>query len=413
MENLNKIQNSDIYEEDMKEYGQHIIPLIREGLEINVFCSFAYLTPNYSVLFALDELKRRLDQINYKLFVVFWDMNSLANPYFKKNISNRRIKNSEEYINEKMKELKDVIISRGFPQDRLILYKSSDLWRRLVSFKGEDLFQNFYSILSSINIKEFIGTNKVSNTFQIPLDIFFCNYLPQLFPEDIKKPIDIAFLGNNKLKIYKIIREKMISEGLTFLKRPLFLILKDFPYLNLRGYVPEWNMSLKEISEIINSCDLNRDDISSLGRNIILSGYSKLTDYKEFSDLCKNEKISKLKTQISKSIYEYLTECNLIFFSIFSRGFEEGIRDLSSIEEIRKVGNLLRSRIALGIFLLSDGTKNTTSIAKILKKSVPTISTYANRLKKLNLVKVLENNNIKRTISGVKINFDLGIKKEN
>jgi len=61
---------------------------------------------------------------------------------------------------------------------------------------------------------------------------------------------------------------------------------------------------------------------------------------------------------------------------------------------------------------LSDGTKNTTDIAKELQKSVPTISMYANKLKKLNLIRLLDNHKLKRNIKGIKINFDLGVDKD-
>ena len=37
------------------------------------------------------------------------------------------------------------------------------------------------------------------------------------------------------------------------------------------------------------------------------------------------------------------------------------------------------------------------------------VSTYANRLKKMNLIRVLPNGKIKRNIKGLKVNFELGL----
>ena len=78
-------------------------------------------------------------------------------------------------------------------------------------------------------------------------------------------------------------------------------------------------------------------------------------------------------------------------------------------EKIKEISQVLKSDIGLEIMLLSDGTKNTTDISKILKKSVPTISTYANKLKSFGFIRLLKNGNLKRNIQGIKVNFDLGV----
>jgi Mn-dependent DtxR family transcriptional regulator len=73
---------------------------------------------------------------------------------------------------------------------------------------------------------------------------------------------------------------------------------------------------------------------------------------------------------------------------------------------LKEIGKVLKSDLAMDILLLSDGTKNTTEISKILKKSIATISTYANRLKKMNLIRMISNDKLKRNLEGIKINFD-------
>ena len=73
------------------------------------------------------------------------------------------------------------------------------------------------------------------------------------------------------------------------------------------------------------------------------------------------------------------------------------------------MGQILKSDIALEILLLANGTRNTSQISRELGKSVPTISTYTNRLKKLNLIRTLPDGKLKRNIKGVKINFELGL----
>ncbi len=83
--------------------------------------------------------------------------------------------------------------------------------------------------------------------------------------------------------------------------------------------------------------------------------------------------------------------------------------DISDKRDLRSIGQVLKSSIALEVVLLSDGTRNTTQISKELDKSVATISMYANRLKKMNLIRLLPNGSLKRNIKGIKVNFELGL----
>jgi len=83
--------------------------------------------------------------------------------------------------------------------------------------------------------------------------------------------------------------------------------------------------------------------------------------------------------------------------------------NITKKQDVKNIGQVLRSEIALEILLLADGTRNTSEISRELKKSVATISTYANRLKKMNLIRVLADEKIKRNIKGLKVNFELGI----
>ena len=88
---------------------------------------------------------------------------------------------------------------------------------------------------------------------------------------------------------------------------------------------------------------------------------------------------------------------------------EESVLDIKNKKELKNIGQVLKSDIASEIILLSDGTRNTTEISKHLNKSVATISMYANRLKKMNLIRLLPNGNLKRNIKGVKVNFEIGL----
>ena len=88
---------------------------------------------------------------------------------------------------------------------------------------------------------------------------------------------------------------------------------------------------------------------------------------------------------------------------------EETVLNITKRKDVKGMGQVLKSDIALEIILLSDGTMNTSQISRKLGKSVATISTYATKLKKMNLIRVLSSGNLKRNIKGIKVNFELGL----
>jgi len=390
---LTKINpNMQIYHDDIGDFNKLITS---ENREINLFCSFTYITPNYSILFTLNELKKFVENKNYKIFIVIWDMNTFANPYFKRLCSSRKISNPTSYIDNKIKELKGIMLSMGFNSNQTAIYKSSDIWKRMISYKDEDLFYQFYDVLSQMNIDESLYEQRISHLFQIPIDLFFCNYFHKLYPEDTDHEIDMAFLGSNKEVLYKTTRKLMLKEGLIGFKKPLFAMLKKFPYLINNYVMPEWNMSKQSIKELLISCNLSSEDISCL------------LDYLG-EDIPEIHKINKKKITLilSDILYSYLQKHKKSFETYSGESIETEMINISKKEEIKKIGEFLKSNIALEILLLSNGNMTVTQIAKALSKSVATISIYAKKLRKSGFIKTSSDGKIKRTIKGIKINFE-------
>jgi len=370
---------------DEKDFELKVLPDIKKS-QINIFCSVAFTAPNYSIIFTLNELKKFVkDMPNYKIHLVLWDMSTLANPYFKKYVEDKV--NSQEFIEQKMKELIGIAESVGFDKQNIMIYKSSELWKRLISFKEEDIFQEFYFTIAQMEIKNFVHNEKVSHLLRIPMDIFFCKHFHQLYPEDIEKPIDIAFFSADKERLYLSTRQILYEEGLILDKTPVFVKMDYFPYLMHNHKVPDWNMSLREIKGVISNFPLSKQEVSILFRFLNSKGN---------------------KEELAEVLHNYLQEHKKKFDS---EKFQEDFINLSGKAETRRFGKILKSQIALDILLLADGTKNTTEISKKLGKSIATISTYTNRLKKLGFIKLV-NGKIKRTLRGIKINFELGVWKE-
>ena len=228
-------QNVAVYPTDIEDFERKIKPEIEENKRLNVFCSFTYITPNYAVLFTLEQLKKFADSGNYRVFLVLWDMNTLSNAYFRRLRSLRKVPDPEQFINTKVEELRTLAYSIGFTKEEFSIYKSSDLWKRLISFKEENLFQQFYSVLAQMQIKRYdIERDKISHLVQIPMDLFFCNSFHKLYPEDIDREMDVAFFGQNKEQLYVLTRDLMLENGLIESKNPVFVLMKTFPYLLLK-----------------------------------------------------------------------------------------------------------------------------------------------------------------------------------
>ncbi len=392
---LNRNRNSNIWKNDKKNFLEEIKPFINKNEKIHILTSFTYITPNHSLLFSLEELKRIIKS-NFQVYFIFWDLSIFANPYMEKNLSLGRIGNKEEYISNKIAELKKIAISVGFNEEQVKVYRSSELWRRMVLYQEKDLFQEFFSLISKLKIKDFSELKKISNPVKFSLDLFFSIHLNKLFPEDLSQEIDLFFLEKSRVKTYNLIRQKLIEEGHIPIKKPLFWVMDYFPSLLYQKYVPEWNMNLKDIKNIINNCELKDNDLKAINKNISLSEGRYLDDTLIGDEL------------ISKYLYSYL-KGKKAKYQLVSNSFDMSFVNFKTKEKIKEISQVLKSDIGLEIMLLSDGTKNTTSISKILKKSVPTISTYANKLKSFGFIRLLKNGNLKRNLQGIKINFDLGI----
>ena len=72
----------NIYPMDKEDFNRRIEACIKDNNQPIILCSFTYITPNYSILFTLEELKRFTLNHPYKVIILLWDMNILANPYF-------------------------------------------------------------------------------------------------------------------------------------------------------------------------------------------------------------------------------------------------------------------------------------------------------------------------------------------
>ena len=385
---------TDIIPEDKEDFKQQV-NVLKKNSRLNVLCSFTYITPNYDILATLSELHNFVKAHNFKVFLIMWDMNTLANPYFKKYCADK-VKDKDEFIEEKMQEVRGIAKTMGFDDSNLSIYRSSDLWKRLVSFKKEDLIQQFFSVLARLPVRDFADFRKCSHIFQISLDLFFSNSLCKLYPEDGDEHMDIVFSDYYKKSLYIATRKIMIEEGI-ITNHPVFLLMETVPYIVYEERCPEWDMTLDEIKYIL------------MHANNKTSEFLKLLNYfNEESGLDEGSSKDKILDNLAQELHKYLSKYKKLYKERTGE-VHEAIMSISKKNQAIEMGSILKSRICLDILTMANGSHTITEIAKTLKKSVATISAYSKKLKDSGFISVDAEGKVIRKVSGIKLNFEHGL----
>ena len=402
-----------IYEKDITSYENIIVPKLSAGKRPNLLCSFTYITPNYTVIHTIKELAK-LEKEGYMIHLILWDINSLTHRYSR----NHNNPNIYEFTNERIKEVKGIARSFGMNEEFFKIHKSSELWKRLILISKPPLFQEMYEIMTDIRVKDLAINEKISHLMQMPADMFVANYFHVLCPEEIDKPIDVFYFNRNKETLHKKVREEMFRKGLTNMERPVFLIAENLPYLIFESSLPEWNLGIDEITYIVTGKKPTVEESKTLV-SLILSeviGEFKVTEGEERTGLSTEELIKKIPKMKKRDLYITLAENLYIYLQKVKSGVVEKTDESELLHVYNKkkasdLGKILKSKIYLEIILLADGTKNTTEIAKRLKKQVSNISVYINQLKNMGFVRIVDGK-VKRAFKGVNMNFEVGLRSE-
>ena len=405
--------NYTIYEKDITSYENIIVPKLSAGKRPNLLCSFTYITPNYTVIHTIKELAK-LEKEGYMIHLILWDINSLTHKYSR----NHNNPNIYEFTNERIKEVKGIARSFGMNEEFFKIHKSSELWKRLILISKPPLFQEMYEIMTDIRVKDLAINEKISHLMQMPADMFVANYFHVLCPEEIDKPIDVFYFNRNKETLHKKVREEMFRKGLTNMERPVFLIAENLPYLTFESSLPEWNLGIDEITYIVTGKKPTVEESKTLV-SLILSeviGEFKVTEGEERTGLNTEELMKKIPKMKKRDLYITLAENLYIYLQKVKSGVIEKTDESELLHVYNKkkasdLGKILKSKIYLEIILLADGTKNTTEIAKRLKKQVSNISVYINQLKNMGFVRII-GGKVKRSFKGVNMNFEVGLRTE-
>lgn len=403
-----------VYEKDITSYESIIAPKLSSGKRPNLLCSFTYITPNYTVIHTIKELAK-LEKEGYMIHLILWDINSLTHRYSR----NQNDLNIYDFTNEKIKEIKSIARSFGMNEEFFKIHKSSELWKRLILIEKPPLFQEMYEIMTDIRSQDLAINEKISHLMQMPADMFVANYFHVLCPEEIDKPIDVFYFNKNKEVLHRRVREEMFRKGLTNMEKPVFLIAENLPYIIFNSSLPEWNLEIDEITYIVTGKKPNIDEakmLVSLILSEIISEF-KVTEGEEKTGMSTEDLVKKIPKMKKRDLYITLAE-NLHLYlqkvrsGVIEKTDESELLQVTNKEKASDLGKILKSKIYLDILLLSDGTKNTTEIAKRLQKQVSNVSVYIHQLKSMGFVKIINGGKVKRSFKAVNMNFEVGLRSE-
>ncbi|MEK6948926.1 MAG: winged helix-turn-helix domain-containing protein [Nanoarchaeota archaeon] len=391
-----------------------IAPKLSLGKEVNIFCSFSYFTPNYADLFFLRELAE-LSKKKCNLYLILWDINAETHPYFIKIINERHI-SPEQMILEKIEEIKAIFRYLGAPENRINLYRATEVLNRFIKKQTPNLFVKYYEAVEKMSLNELVLEHKISHLIQMPLDLFYAYFLQELYPEDVINPIECIICYDYQYEIYAAMRTVLQEKGLGKNIKPVILICPSHPYLVKEGGLPELDMSKEAVVQQMLFCNPSLEEINKMYQVVlqrVLSEFELLEkngkiSVLKLSDFLKQNKTLPLENQLVSlgyNLYSYLQ----YFGKKLESGSPERITHLTSVADTVKLAKVLSSKRLVEVFQTIDGEKNATQLAKQLKIARSNMSKYLKVLNDNHFIEIDSGGIIRKKIYGIRANFEVGL----
>jgi DNA-binding transcriptional ArsR family regulator len=405
---------TDYITPDKEVVQNFIISKLKQNRPVNVFCSFSYFTSNYTGIFLLNEVANLTKQ-GAKVFLVMWDINCQAHPKFKRILQQRNI-TPEALLNEKIEELKQILTVVGVREGACKIYKASDVLKRFVRKDEPPLFATYYSIMEKIDFGNLVHRHKGSHLVHMPLDMAFCNFFSQLYPEDLSEPIDVALMYQYQEELCNEIRQIMHKKEITNSLSPAFLVLPEHPYLLHNHSIPEWNMSADQVVHHMMQCKPTSAQIDQMYTSVLNKRLSALDfldtnssheklNTKTFTSKDKELPLEKRWVNLGYNLHNYLQQVK----QKVGTHHQKSSLNIGTIDDITKIAKLLSKRPIVEILNAITGSQTASQLAKEISMAKSNMSTYLKLLREHNLIHVDEQGIIHRTINAISANFELGV----
>lgn len=409
----------NVCEEDKKSFSTKVLPGLERNEPKTAFFSLTYLTPNYYTIYKLAKLNDFPENVNFVIAV--WDINALTHAHMKITgvYGDEHARN--RFMDEKIDELAKIICSQGISEKRFKIFKSSELWKRLISLDNAKHFINYMGIVGQVDTdirnKKILHKKRITHALQSVSDLFFINLINRLLPEEKLPNIDLVLAFKDRLPIYQRTRNLMAEEGLAEANNPVFVVGETIPYFEYDHRAIGWNMTSNQISDLIMKYKPNDFEMKGIFEKL-LKGYLEsftVISGKKDEEVCYStfmaafDRLTEQKKQaaFATNLEKFLRQRKALYNS---KSFVEAntLRSVNTKKDAIKMGGILRRKALIDILLLANGERTITDIAKNLNKQVSNVSAYISLLREDGLIRI-ENGKIKRTVKGLAINFETGL----
>ncbi len=406
-------------------FNEAVKPKLESGGSVNIFFSSNFFNFNYYYLSQFLFLSKLARSDNVRFYITLADTVLFAKKHV--HFSSPMASRKEVVIQENLDKMKDILISFGIKEKNLFVVRASEAWLKFLKLDEQKIME-FYKALSlfpnnALNIpdwwiKRYYVPKKthfsLAYVIQKYIDLFTCKYFSQIYPAEIEGKIDIFISGNAGSRLLLVAKNTMDDEKITSKDLPV-LVMRGIPcfghtaLVNEKFCMPSIEMNLQEIYSVIKKYKVSTKHINLLF-DVLLN--KVLDEFVEFDDWHRAKKTNvppKLSKQQLKDQRMLLAYNLKLYLENIKKGIHKREQvqyySISKTDEIIEVNKILRSRLALDILRLANGTNSLTEISKNLDKHISNVSAVVSKLKERGFVSSNKEGKLVRTIKSLKISF--------
>jgi predicted transcriptional regulator len=205
----------------------------------------------------------------------------------------------------------------------------------------------------------------------------------------------------------------MYADGLIGSERPIIVLSKEVPRIEIDAQMPNWDMTLGEINHLISKWQFSNDEIGSLYENVIglvlsevsfsTSDGTKTVGIKDVFSLLPKLSREEIVLSTSHNLFEYFRKIRERLHVHAEP--KPDFHTVKTRKEAQQIASLLKSKNALQILALANGNRTVSEIAKETNMQLSNTSQYIAKMKKNGLL-AIKDKKVVRTSRGIKINFE-------
>lgn len=359
-----------------------------------VLFSFKHFSPNYFSLVPL-HIMAEFAKGGCKIVLMIRDVSVYEE-------RERLVKgqSDKEFIDHMVDDIYNIVLSFGAPKENVLVYKFSDLWKRLVAVKEPSLFFEYYKMTGEINVEEFLTPETLGffanarHVMQNPADIFIANFFGMLAPESGIDRITIV-MGRSKRRqfFYEYTRDMLFKGGWIKDEIPVFAYMRGTTrFSSKKEPVPNIYYDESEILDAMKrdkkfewkkkAPDIFRNMLTEFMDSFELDG--EMVELDKILKFLKKADKQKTISLLARNIYL----SNLKLRKIMKLGIVSYPVKVCKAEDIKNLGKIMKSKHMMEILKFSDGTMTPTKLSKKLNIHPANMSKYIAFLEKSGLLAI-------------------------